>query len=217
MAYIQKSYQKKFGNKDNSMETSIIEDVTYLVEKANNTPDPTYKVYTALLTQSGGNNPQGISSGALTKGVTYTLISEYPSSPWDFSNVGGPIYPDTTPFVATSNDVPNVWGGTVTLAYNTGAPVVTVLENTLDFDLIFERQSSGIYFIKKNGGDFNLDKTWYSLGGFGNLGVAASGIGYCTISTEGNQITILSYNNITDQILIDGQLIQVPIEIRVYN
>lgn len=55
MAYIQKSYQKKFGNKDNSMETNIIEDVTYLVEKANNTP--AYKVYTALLTQSGTNAP----------------------------------------------------------------------------------------------------------------------------------------------------------------
>lgn len=33
--YIQRSYQKKFGNKDNSMETNIIEDITYLVEQAN--------------------------------------------------------------------------------------------------------------------------------------------------------------------------------------
>lgn len=33
--YIQKSYQKKFGNKDNSMETNIIEDITYLVGQAN--------------------------------------------------------------------------------------------------------------------------------------------------------------------------------------
>jgi hypothetical protein len=55
--YIQKSYQKKFGNKDNSMETNIIEDVSYLVEKANNTPSPAYKVYTALLTQSGTDAP----------------------------------------------------------------------------------------------------------------------------------------------------------------
>lgn len=35
MSYIQKSYQKKFGNKDNSMETNIIDDITYLVEQAN--------------------------------------------------------------------------------------------------------------------------------------------------------------------------------------
>ena len=33
--YIQKSYFKKFGNKDNSMETNIIEDITYLVDQAN--------------------------------------------------------------------------------------------------------------------------------------------------------------------------------------
>ena len=33
--YIQKSYQKKFGNRDNSMETNIIEDITYLVGQAN--------------------------------------------------------------------------------------------------------------------------------------------------------------------------------------
>lgn len=33
--YIQKSYQKKFGNKDNHMEVNIIDDITYLVEQAN--------------------------------------------------------------------------------------------------------------------------------------------------------------------------------------
>ncbi len=33
--YIQKSYFKKFGNKDNSMETNIIEDITYLVNESN--------------------------------------------------------------------------------------------------------------------------------------------------------------------------------------
>lgn len=35
MPYIQKSYFKKFGNRDNSMESKIIEDVTYLVEQSN--------------------------------------------------------------------------------------------------------------------------------------------------------------------------------------
>lgn len=35
MSYIQKSYFKKFGNKDNSMESKIIEDITYLVEQSN--------------------------------------------------------------------------------------------------------------------------------------------------------------------------------------
>ena len=35
MNYIQKSYFKKYGNKDNSMEPKIIEDITYLVGQAN--------------------------------------------------------------------------------------------------------------------------------------------------------------------------------------
>lgn len=35
MNYIQKSYFKKFGNKDNSMESKIIEDITYLVDQSN--------------------------------------------------------------------------------------------------------------------------------------------------------------------------------------
>lgn len=33
--YIQKSYIPKFGNKDNTMENNIIEDITYLVGQAN--------------------------------------------------------------------------------------------------------------------------------------------------------------------------------------
>jgi hypothetical protein len=35
MAYIQKSYTRQFGNKQNFMETNIVEDVTYLVGQAN--------------------------------------------------------------------------------------------------------------------------------------------------------------------------------------
>lgn len=33
--YIQRSYIPKYGNKDNSMENSIIEDITYLVSQSN--------------------------------------------------------------------------------------------------------------------------------------------------------------------------------------
>ena len=35
MSYIQRSYQKRFGNKDNSMEINIVDDITYLVGQAN--------------------------------------------------------------------------------------------------------------------------------------------------------------------------------------
>ena len=104
-------------------------------------PEPAYKVYTALLTQSGGNNFQSISSGSLTIGVTYQIISTS-SAPGDFTNVGAPNNNVGTYFVATGTN-PNEWGG-YELEYNTGTPVVTVLENTIG-NVWFERQGQGAY------------------------------------------------------------------------
>lgn len=67
---------------------------------------PKYKVYTALLTQSGGNNFQSISSGPLTIGVTYQIISQGAND--DFTNVGAPNNNLGTYFVATGT-TPNVF------------------------------------------------------------------------------------------------------------
>jgi len=49
-----------------------------------------YKVFTALLTQSGGDDPQDLCLGAVTKGVTYTIDGTGMNA--DFSNVGGPKF-----------------------------------------------------------------------------------------------------------------------------
>jgi len=105
-----------------------------------------YKVYTALLTQSGGNDPQTMSSGSVTVGVTYQLGGYLPTGSWDFSNVGGPVYPDTYTFVATASEEPNSWVGVEGLNYNTGAPVATVLENTI----------GNIWFTYNNAGTYNI-------------------------------------------------------------
>lgn len=35
MSYIQKSYIRQFGNKQNSMETNIVEDLQYLINESN--------------------------------------------------------------------------------------------------------------------------------------------------------------------------------------
>ena len=86
---------------------------------------PKYKVYTALLTQSGGYDTQGQTSGSLVIGTTYRIID----SGGDFTNVGAPNNEGDTYFVATGT-TPNNWG-TGSLIYDTGAPVVTVLENTI--------------------------------------------------------------------------------------
>lgn len=93
-------------------------------------PQPTYRVYTALLTQSNGDGPSMLNDEPLTIGVTYQ-ITDQGGSGWDFTNVGAPNNNTGTYFVATGT-TPNSWGDLgVSLNFNTGAPVVTVLENTI--------------------------------------------------------------------------------------
>lgn len=112
-----------------------------------------YKVYTALLIQSGGDDPQSLSSGALTKGVTYKIDG---GNDGDFSNVGSPSNDDSTSFVAINDEVPNNYG-TCVLLYNTGAPVVTVLENTIGY-VWFTYNNIGSYAVISDG-LFIADKT----------------------------------------------------------
>ncbi len=78
MSYIQKSYIPKFGNVDNPMENNIIEDIAYLVQQSNSGGDsPSYKVYTALLSQSGTNAPVAIVlQNTLGGAVTYEYFTE---------------------------------------------------------------------------------------------------------------------------------------------
>ena len=93
-----------------------------------------YKVFTALLTQSGGNNLTSIFSGLLTIGVTYYIAASFTGD--DFRNVGGPLITTDDEFlgsyfVATGTTPTNYTHGTE-LEYNTGAPVATVLQNTIE-------------------------------------------------------------------------------------
>jgi hypothetical protein len=122
------------------------------MEDISNTVKP-YKVYTALLTQSGGDDQQPLSSGAVTKGVTYRIDG---GSNGDFSNVGAPSNDDSTSFVAINDEVPNDYG-TCVLLYNAGAPVVTVLENTIG-DIWWAYVNDGIYTVNSNS-MFTLNKT----------------------------------------------------------
>ena len=174
-----------------------------------------YKVYTALLTQSGGDDPQSIDSGAVTKGITYMVDGT--SSDADFSNVGGPKYDGVTPingtyFVAINNDVPNNYSDGQ-LIYNTGAPVVTVLENTIG-NIWFTYIQDGYYRANSIDG-FTLDKTFCQ----GITETAEDGTGLIVITVRSNDIdtvNIYSTNPITE-VPFNGALLNTPIEIRVYN
>ena len=106
------------------------------------TPSTDYKLYTAILTQSGGDDPNIKEAGdSLNIGVTY-LIGDGSDDPGDFMNVGAPNNDEGTSFVATG-ETPTKWGKT-TLEYNAGAPVVTVLENTIG-NVYWTYDSIGFY------------------------------------------------------------------------
>jgi len=111
-------------------------------------PKPTYKVFTALLTQSGEGFLDQLDSSSptqnVTKGVTYTIAG--PNG--DFSNVGAPNNNDGTFFIAINNEIPNAYNDT-SLIFNTGAPVVTVLENTIG-NIWFTYNNVGIYYVSSN-------------------------------------------------------------------
>jgi len=169
-----------------------------------------YKVYTALLSQSGGDDPQTIDSGNLTIGVTYFINGTVPG--WDFTNVGAPNNNDGTYFVATGT-TPNSWGEATAgnyLRYNTGVPVATVLENT-------------------------IGNVWFSYGGVGQYRAISTNnfpelktYLYIQPKTTPDEGSITTYYSGVDSIQIttlsaipyieaDNKLYNTSFEIRVYN
>tara|TARA_R110000868_G_scaffold36571_3_gene129755 strand:- start:2634 stop:3185 length:552 start_codon:yes stop_codon:yes gene_type:complete len=165
-----------------------------------------YKVFTGLVTQSGGDDPQTITSGDLTIGVTYMMDGITLTT--DFTNVGAPYNANGVYFVATGT-TPNNWG-VADLNYNTGSPTVTVLENTIG-NVWFQYYDVGVYGINSND-LFSLNKTFILSG---NLGDDNSSIYRIYINPNGlNSININTYfeGNISDYVLFNT-----PIEIRVYN
>jgi hypothetical protein len=169
-----------------------------------------YKVFTALLTQSGTSSTVNATSGLLIVGVSY-LIDVYNAGD-DFSNVGGPAAGlqgewDGYSFLATGT-TPNNWNNLSGLDYNEGAPVATVLENTIG-NIWFTYDSIGKYILNSTNA-FTNEKTWQLVEGSGPSGNVISSILY----VDSNIIWIYS---IDDNVQSDNILYNTPIEIRVYN
>jgi hypothetical protein len=174
-----------------------------------------YKVYTALLTQSGGNNFQSISSGPLTIGVTYQIISQGAND--DFTNVGAPNNNLGTYFVATGT-TPNVFDAGE-LEYNTGAPVVTVLENTIG-NIYYQYNGTGNYSILTTNSLFTANKTYSVLQLWGDDGVSPRFGFVGRASTNELYLTLTDTNGNPADTLGDNQnpvYFLTSIEIRVYN
>lgn len=177
----------------------------YTMQDVTDTVKP-YKVYTALLTQSGGADPYILSEGNLTIGITY-VIKDTEGSP-DFTNVGAPNNNIGTFFVATGT-TPNKWGSGL-LEFDKGAPIVTVLENTIG-NIVWSRVSDGEYNGTLNSA-FTSNKTYYSITmtSGGGLDVGQ----FVQNTTQSDYISIATWHN---DILSDDLLTDTPIEIRVYN
>lgn len=185
---------------------NTINAATYYGDGSNLTNTKPYKVYTALLTQSGVDNQQNITSGILTKGVTYRIES----GDGDYSNVGAPNNNEYTYFVATADAEPTTWG-LLGLSYNTGAPVVTVLENTIG-NVWFTYDGVGNYSIYSDG-LFTENKTTFSIILMGDdLSNGYLCKGYIQ---EPNSCSIVTGDISTNY--DDVLYWKTPIEIRVYN
>jgi len=168
-----------------------------------------YKVYTALLTQSGGDDIQQLIGTNLTIGVTYRIIYDGPIV-GDFINVGSPNNNDDTMFVATGT-IPTSWGD-CKLEYNTGAPVVTVLENTIG-NIWFTYDGVGFYLSNSNG-LFTQGKTALFIGSSFDGDTVGTNFAFFR-QIDGEQLGIATKDNtLADG---DGFLYNTPIEIRVYN
>lgn len=171
-----------------------------------------YKVYTALLTQSGGDDSQSQSSGPVQKGVTY-FVDGATIGLTDFSNVGGQFQtPETGSyyFVATIDGTPNEYGG-ATADYNTGAPVVTVLENTIG-NTWFTYSDVGIYKLN-NPTLTDNNKLYFSI--TPNTGKS---FGFTWNDEDGSGAFILTKIISGGSVVSNNSLLGwTPIEIRVYN
>ncbi len=177
-------------------------------------PEPSYKVYTALVSQSGVDDPISIDTGSLTIGVTYYINNNSPGM--DFTNVGAPnnIAGESTYFVATGT-TPASWGssedtGNDTIRYNVGAPTVTVLENTIG-NIWFTYSNTGIYYINSNG-LFLSNKTWTYPNN--TQSIPTDGGGFITFYISNANLLTLEASN-DDIISADSNPLR--LEIRVYN
>lgn len=172
-----------------------------------------YKVFTALLTQSGGGATEYITSTTTAPfviGVTYEIAIN--SGNADFTNIGAPNNNIDTRFIATGT-TPNSWGdgGEVEIAYNTGTPVVTIFENTIG-NIWFDYVNVGNYTINSDALFTNNKSQFY----IPNVGALNGDILFIvTALNNQNQNDIITYDSPTSQ--SDNVLYQTPIEIRVYN
>jgi len=170
-----------------------------------------YKVYTALLTQSGNSNIDTIDSGNTVIGVTYQIDASVTGD--DFRDIGGPLITYDNEFIdyyfVATDTTPDNWTNGTVLRFDTGAPTVIVLENTIG-NIWFTYVEVGSYFVKSNG--LFTDKTYLNMQAFlygpdedRRIGISVGDVNTIQIIT--------TFGTVAE----DGNLFNTSMEIRVYN
>jgi cyclophilin family peptidyl-prolyl cis-trans isomerase len=185
-----------------------------------------YKVFTALLSQSGGNSTTSAdfdNQQPLIVGATYRINDNSPleSGGTDFTNVGAPNNNTSTFFIATG-DTP-IWGSSNGIVIgDTGIPIANILENTIG-NVWFEYIAQGVYNLNSDG--LFLENTLIPNGTnsgptvFNALiesdGSGYGGKGYFFYRSDSSTVRIGTLSTI--ETFDNNVLYSTPIEIRVYN
>lgn len=172
-----------------------------------------YKVYTALLRQSGGDSADTKNSGTTVIGRTYE-ITNYQAGD-DFTNVGAPSNNTGIKFVATG-EMPSVWTNSSELSWNYGAPEVTILENTIG-NIPWIYNNDGSYYGYLISG-FPLNKTYYSVNSRFSDDGGASAYDAFLFGAPDDAVYLTTWSNggvPSNNLIWPNQ--PLSIEIRVYN
>lgn len=204
-----------------SFKKGVNDIVRYTDVNQPNPGDLPYKVFTAILTQSGGGSFEQIDNGELIPGVTYFINN--PSPGMDFTNVGAPNNSIGSYFIATGA-IPNSWGtnagtGNNTLGWDSGAPVIKILENTLGVNAGCEYATEGVYILFFDTTLFESPNAYVTLSNpisVNNTNVFSAQ----AVPIFFNTVGIQTYETLT-QTPADGvlgnQFVSSILEIRIYN
>ena len=169
-----------------------------------------YKVYTALLSQGGGDFVEELTAGnTLSLGVTYYIFINEDNV--DLTVFGAPNSNEGTSFVCTQ--VGNLPGSaSISLQYNKGAPVVKVLENTIGY-IWFGFNADGDYRVFSDN-LFPLDKTFITIG---SAAEGALNGAYVTVVPATDSIMYINSAITNTLAAVNDELFNTSFEIRIYN
>jgi len=172
-----------------------------------------YKVFTALLTQIGGDGPDQIQGDSqIQKGVTYEIANNPYNE--DFVKYGAPNNNVGTKFVSNSTEFMG-YDASTALDFNTGAPVATVLENTIG-NVWFTYFGVGIYLANSDG-LFTANKSIILSIPNQYAESPLDLYNYQAYNQDIDSFSLASLKNYLNEDGLYGGYAQTTIEIRVYN